>query len=108
MLKYAAKRLRYFYPGTFMGLKKKLLEGQLSYPYEEAEVAGVYFEAEKTLEFMDKQVFEQIGTLPFEGRAYPAIELYDAYLTQLYGDYMQFPPEEKRVSVHLYDSFIVS
>ena len=106
MLKYAAKRLRYFYPGSFMDLKKKSVAGQQSFPYETSAIAGVYYEAEKVREFMDKQVFEHIGTLPFEGRVYPAIEQYDAYLTQLYGEYMQFPPVEKRVSNHVYDSYV--
>lgn len=34
--------------------------------------------------------------LEFEGRYYFAPEKYTDYLTRLYGDYMQLPPEEKR------------
>lgn len=38
--------------------------------------------------------------LPFEGREYWAPENYDAYLTDLFGDYMQLPPESERVTHH--------
>lgn len=38
--------------------------------------------------------------LDFEGNKYWAPKGYDAFLTQLYGDYMQLPPVEKRVTHH--------
>ena len=106
MLKYALKRLRYFYPGSFMSLKRKLVDGQKAYPYEAAGVAGVYFAAEKTRTFLEKRIYDCMGTALFEGRDYPALKYFDEYLTSLYGDYMQLPPEEKRVSHHAYDSYI--
>ena len=36
--------------------------------------------------------------LDFEGKKYPAFEQFDEYLRCQYGDYMQLPPEEQRVS----------
>ena len=36
----------------------------------------------------------------FEGRDLPAPRDYDAVLRNLYGDYLQLPPVEKRVSHH--------
>lgn len=106
VMKYALKRLRYPYPGSFMSLKRKLADGQKALPYESSERVGVYFAAEKTRTFLEKAVYDEIGSLVFEGREYPAIKQYDLYLTKLYGDYMQLPPEEKRVSHHAYDSYI--
>lgn len=38
-----------------------------------------------------------LGTIKFEGREFPAPNNTDAYLTDLYGDYMKIPPVEKRV-----------
>ncbi len=33
----------------------------------------------------------------FEGKKYPAFEQYDEYLKYRYGNYMQLPPEDKRI-----------
>ena len=36
--------------------------------------------------------------LKFEGREFPVIGCWDEYLHGIYGDYMQLPPEEKRIT----------
>ena len=41
-------------------------------------------------------VFENTVFLPFEGETFPAPAGYEEYLSILYGDYMQLPPEEDR------------
>ena len=43
--------------------------------------------------------------MEFEGRTFQAIADYDAYLTAKYGDYMQLPPEEKRVYQHQFKAY---
>ena len=108
MVKYALKRLRYFYPGSFRSLKKKLVDGQKALPYADSEIVGVYYASEKTRTFLKKEIYDEIGTLPFEGKEYPALKHFDTYLSSLYGNYMQLPPEEKRVSHHAYDSYFES
>ena len=108
MVKYALKRLRYFYPGSFRSLKKKLVDGQKALPYATSEIVGVYYASEKTRTFLKKAIYDEIGTLPFEGKEYPALKHFDTYLSSLYGNYMQLPPEEKRVSHHAYDSYFES
>ena len=45
---------------------------------------------------MNRQIYGKPTLLAFEGREYYAPEKYHEYLTQLYGDYMQLPPLEKR------------
>lgn len=45
---------------------------------------------------MDREIYGEPVLLTFEGRQYYAPAKYVEYLTQLYGDYMQLPPVEKR------------
>ncbi len=47
-----------------------------------------------------KEIFEDEEQLEFEGRYFSAPAKWDEYLRQLYGDYMQLPPIEKRVMHH--------
>ena len=47
-------------------------------------------------EVIPKETYEQTDILLFEGEAYPVASGYKAQLTQIYGDYMQLPPVEKR------------
>ena len=46
--------------------------------------------------FYEKKDFEEYITLEFEGHQLMVIKEYDKVLRQLYGDYMQLPPENKR------------
>ena len=43
--------------------------------------------------------------IEFEGKFYKTMVGYDEYLTQTYGDYMQLPPVEKRVSHHGFKAY---
>ena len=49
--------------------------------------------------------FKDFVLLPFENHEFYAISGYDHHLRQLYGDYMQFPPEEDRVPKHCWIKF---
>lgn len=49
-------------------------------------------------EKMLASVFDHAVEVDFEGLRLPAPSGYDAYLTRLYGDYMQLPPEHRRVT----------
>lgn len=48
------------------------------------------------------EVFDGYVDVEFEGYQLPVIKGYDTYLKKQYGDYMQLPPEEKRVAKHDY------
>lgn len=47
-----------------------------------------------------RDVFDRTIYLPFEDTTFPCPAGYDGYLRRLYGDYMQLPPENKRVASH--------
>lgn len=44
-----------------------------------------------------REYFKAYTAMEFEGRPLPIMEGWDAYLKQMYGDYMQFPPKEEQV-----------
>lgn len=52
-----------------------------------------------------KGLFSSMVKMPFEDRTFMAFSDYDAYLRNAYGDYMQLPPEDKRVSHHFFEAF---
>lgn len=69
--------------------------------YERARYAGVcvvthYSDRER----MPAEVFKSTVKLTFCDGEYPAPVGWDTYLRNLYGDYMQLPPEDKRRSFH--------
>lgn len=50
-------------------------------------------------------VFDDYLDMQFEDRKFKAIAGYDEYLRCAYGDYMQLPPENKRVSHHSFKAY---
>ena len=56
-------------------------------------------------EIMPREWFENVVRMEFEGHSFCIPERYDEVLTHFYGDYMQLPPVEDRVSHHDYEVF---
>lgn len=54
---------------------------------------------------MNKEIFEDYIDVPFEDKRFKAIKKYDVYLRTYYGDYMQLPPEDKRIAHHLFHAY---
>ena len=50
-----------------------------------------------------KEIFSSAVRVPFEGYELPIPVGYDTYLRMAFGDYMQLPPEEKRVCHHEFE-----
>ena len=50
--------------------------------------------------------FSSFETAEFEGKTYKIPVGYDEWLRCFYGDYMQLPPVEKRVSHHQFEAYI--
>lgn len=61
-----------------------------------------YFEKE----ICNSEVFNKSTMVEFEGKKYNAPQLYDEYLTNIYGNYMELPPLKKRVSHHNFKVFV--
>lgn len=52
-----------------------------------------------------KQVFDSATEVSFEKERFFAPIGYDEYLTDIYGDYMQLPPPEKRITHHSFKAY---
>ena len=52
-----------------------------------------------------KKWMDTYVNLYFEGKEFKVLSEYDFFLRRVYGDYMQFPPEEKRVPRHQYKAY---
>ena len=59
----------------------------------------------RTIDIHDREMFEKLTKISFENNSYYAIEAYDSFLTKLYGDYIQLPPEEKRITHHDFNPY---
>ena len=45
---------------------------------------------------MAKEAFLKSAEVSFEGRSFYTMSCWESYLSNLYGEYMKLPPEEKR------------
>lgn len=52
-----------------------------------------------------KKSFDNVIDAEFEGHKVKIMEGYDDYLSCVYGDYMQLPPEEKRITHHAFEAY---
>ena len=77
---------------------KKIISLGKKYPYETSKYTGCYVWGYGPQEKMKKEDYEKYIDVEFEGTKYKGLKEYDKYLTNLYKDYMQLPPEEKRVT----------
>ena len=74
------------------------------YAFGSVPKAGVITNPYGPREIVDKSVFDSDIYQEFEGRKYRIPIGYDAWLTSIYGDYMQLPPVEKRKTHHHFDA----
>ncbi len=58
-------------------------------------------------ELTSPNVFDEFIEVSFEGKKYQSPKGYDEWLTCVFGDYMQLPPEEKRIPNHSVEAFIL-
>ncbi|PCS00104.1 LPS biosynthesis protein [Lactococcus fujiensis JCM 16395] len=89
----------------FAGKNRQIAEkvDQLMQKYENSDVKsiGYAYSGYKT-EHFPREIFETYEDVQFENRKFRKIKDHNSYLNTLYGDYMQLPPENKRVNHSYY------
>lgn len=55
----------------------------------------------------DKELFSSYLEMPFEDGIFKVINGYDAFLRRFYGNYMELPPENKRIAPHSFNAYYV-
>lgn len=75
------------------------------YAFGSVQKAGLIANPYGPREMVDISVFYSDIYQEFEGEKYRIPVGYDAWLRSIYGDYMQLPPIEKRVSHHSFDAW---
>ena len=76
------------------------------YPYDSSQYVGSIeslFNSPQNR--VPRECFEHTVEVDFEGEKFKAPIGYDQLLKNIYGDYMQLPPEEKRVTHHTHKTF---
>lgn len=91
-------------PITWIARKADALcQSYINTPSSMAGVLAPYSNKERWI--VRKNLFQKAIMATFEGLQFPIPAAYDEFLTHLYGDYMQLPPEEARVSHHKFNAY---
>ena len=87
--------------GGKKNILNKTAQLHLKYPYSKTDFVGSIESCYNTkCDRYKKEWFDQTIEFEFEGATFKVPSEYDKILTQIYGDYMQLPPEEKRITHH--------
>ena len=83
----------------------KLNKFLLNYNYNECKLVGNVLMPAFVNDIYEKDIFGNGLEMQFENLLLNIPEKYDLFLKQLYGDYMQLPPVEKRKGEHFYHTY---
>ncbi len=102
-------RLAFYIMSRFCSRQKLIASLEKKFrktPYETSEYNGVIIGSYLEKEIFRKgEILDEVIPAKFEDREFIITKNYDAILTQVYGDYMQLPPESKQVSRHSFVAY---
>jgi len=95
-----------FFPWNWFHYRNKLVDWWMKrIKYEEATYVGIYSDAYVKKAIWPKEWLDEVVKIKFEDTEMAVPKKYHEYLTMLYGDYMQLPPEDKREGHHYNKGF---
>lgn len=107
ILKFREKHDEYFYKysinydkSNISWLKKEYNNIMTKYDFHKSEYVGYLMTGRFDKELLQKKDFKHTIYVQFENDEYPIFSGYKNYLKNMYGDYMEMPPEDKRVNKH--------
>lgn len=86
-------------------IARRISDMASTYRGDNTNYMGVVADPELYSYYVPSSFFEEFVELPFENIDVKSIKEYDKYLKAAYGDYMQLPPVEKRVSHHVFNAY---
>lgn len=102
LLKYVASFLMKALPCDYF--IKKIVNNARKYEFAESEKVGLFVWDEKII--CDKAAVSAFTEVEFENNFFKAPENYHYWLSVLYGNYLELPPVEDRVSHHMYEAYL--
>ena len=94
-----------FAPISYSFIQKKIKDIATYRDYEESSIVdAIVFNLNGDTR-VPKLILKESVLVDFEGRKFYAMKDYDTYLRRIYGDYMQLPPEEKRIAKHDFTAY---
>lgn len=85
--------------------QKRVISLSQHYKYNESNYVSVSVLAENIKHKYNKELFENTTEVTFEAKKFYSPKDYHSYLKTTYGDYMQLPSEEKRISNHSFEAY---
>lgn len=84
--------------------ERKIVENAKKFQYVDTKRVGNFTASEVVT--ADKEIFRDFVWVEFEGKQYKAPIGYDEWLRAFYGNYMELPPIEKRISNHSFKAYV--
>ena len=103
-------RFAFFLLSRFVNPKKlieKIEKTYISRNFDDSNVVGVVCGSYRDRELMPIEYYSEFVLMKFEGREFQGLKNYDGYLKKIYGDYMQLPPENKRITHHSFTPYYI-
>lgn len=94
-----------FYFIDYQKIVKKIVDSAKELNYDDSNTVACLVWNYGAKEIMSKEIFSKSTKLEFENDLYNVPQDYDKYLKNIYGDYMILPPEEKRISHHVFNVY---